>query len=265
MSISRRKLLEASVFLSVSPLAFSQTPKTIVVGVTSGPHAEIMEVVKAIADKAGFPMKIVEFSDFVQPNAALEAGDIDLNSFQHQPFLDRQNQDRGYHLVSVAKTVTFPLTFYSKKGYKTLADLPKKAKVAIPNDPTNGGRALNMLADQGVIRLRDGVGHTATVLDIVENPKKIQIIELEAPQLPLSLTDVDIAAINGSYAQPAGLDPKRDVIFTERADCPYANILVVRQKDAQAPWVKEFIKLYQTPEVKAFIEKRFQGNMICAW
>ena len=116
MSISRRKLLGASVLLSASPLTFSQAPKTIVVGVTSGPHAEIMEVVKTLADKAGFPMKIVEFSDFVQPNAALEAGDIDLNSFQHQPFLDRQNQDRGYHLVSVAKTVTFPLT--RKKGIK---------------------------------------------------------------------------------------------------------------------------------------------------
>ncbi len=265
MSISRRTLLGASVLLAVAPVSFAAQQKTIVVGVTSGPHAEIMEVVKKAADQAGFTIKIVEFSDFVQPNAALAAGDLDLNSFQHQPYLDQQNKDRGYNLVSVAKTVTFPLTFYSKKSYKTLADLPKKARVAIPNDPTNGGRALHMLADQGLIRLRDGVGHTATVLDIVENPKSIQVVELEAPQLPLSLKDVDAAAINGSYAQPAGLDPKRDGIYTERADGPYANILVVRETDKDQPWVKEFVKLYQTPEVKAFIEKRFNGNMICAW
>lgn len=175
MSISRRTLLGASVLLAVAPVSFAAQQKTIVVGVTSGPHAEIMEVVKKAADQAGFPIKIVEFSDFVQPNAALAAGDLDLNSFQHQPYLDQQNKDRGYNLVSVAKTVTFPLTFYSKKSYKTLADLPKKARVAIPNDPTNGGRALHMLADQGLIRLRDGVGHTATVLDIVEIPSPFKL------------------------------------------------------------------------------------------
>ena len=234
--MKRRSLLAAAGILSMTaglPCAFA-AGKEIVVGVTAGPHAEIMEVVKSLADKAGFKMRIVEFSDFVQPNAALVAGDLDMNSFQHKP-------------------------------YKTLADLPAKARIGIPNDPTNGSRALHMLEEQGVIKLDPKAGLRATVLDITDNPRKVRIIELDAAQLPRSLSDLDTAAINGSYAEPAGLDPKKDGLYTERADGPYANILCVREEDAKKPWVAEFIKLYQSPEVRAFVEKRYKGGMICAW
>ena len=265
--MKRRSLLAAAGILSVTsgiPCAFA-ADKEIVVGVTAGPHAEIMEVVKSLADKAGLKMRIVEFSDFVQPNAALVAGDLDMNSFQHKPYMDQMNADRGYHLVSVAQTITFPLTFYTRKPYKTLADLPAKARIGIPNDPTNGSRALHMLEEQGVIKLDPNAGLRATVLDITDNPRKVRIVELDAAQLPRSLSDLDTAAINGSYAEPAGLDPKKDGIYTERADGPYANILCVREEDAKKPWVAKFIKLYQSPEVRAFVEKRYKGGMICAW
>lgn len=264
--MNRRTLIAAAGILSLTTgLPAFAAEQTIVVGVTAGPHAEIMEVVKKEADKAGFRMKIVEFSDFVQPNAALVAGDLDINSFQHKPYMDQQNADRGYKLASVAQTITFPLTYYTKKSYKSLKELPEKARIGIPNDPTNGSRALHMLEEEGLIKLEPNAGLRATVLDIIENPKNVRIIELDAAQLPRSLADLDTAAINGSYAEPAGLDPKRDGLYTERADGPYANILCVRSEDAQKPWVAEFIRFYQSPKVREFVEKRYKGGMICAW
>ena len=212
--------------------------KTIVVGVTAGPHAEIMEVVKRIAEKQGMKIRIVEFNDFVQPNAALVAGDLDINSFQHKPYMDQQNEDRGYKLASAAPTITFPLTYYTRKGYKTLADLPQGARVGIPNDPTNANRALHMLEEQGLVRLNPKAGIRATVLDIIDNVKKLRIIELDSAQLPRA---------------------------QERPDGPYANILCVRAEDLSKPWVAKFVQCYHSPEVKAFVEKRFNGGMICAW
>lgn len=265
--MKRRSLIAAvglTTFLNSIPLAYA-APQTIVVGVTAGPHAEIMEFVKPLALKAGLDLRIVEFSDFVQPNAALVAGDLDINSFQHKPYMDQQNVDRGYRLVSAAPTITFPLTYYTCKGYKSLDDLPKGARIGIPNDPTNASRALHMLQEKGLIRLDPQAGIRATVLDITENPKKLRIIELDSAQLPRSLDDLDVAAINGSYADTAGLVPQRDGIYMERPDGPYANILCVREEDAQKPWVQTFVKVYRSPEVKAFVENRYKGGMICAW
>ena len=155
--MKRRTLVAAAGILAIAgsiPLSALAAEKTIVVGVTAGPHAEIMEVVKRIAEKQGMKIRIVEFNDFVQPNAALVAGDLDINSFQHKPYMDQQNEDRGYKLASAAPTITFPLTYYTRKGYKTLADLPQGARVGIPNDPTNANRALHMLEEQGLVRLR---------------------------------------------------------------------------------------------------------------
>lgn len=265
--MKRRSLIAAvglTTFLNSIPLAYA-APQTIVVGVTAGPHAEIMEFVKPLALKAGLDLRIVEFSDFVQPNAALVAGDLDINSFQHKPYMDQQNVDRGYRLVSAAPTITFPLTYYTRKGYKSLDDLPKGARIGIPNDPTNASRALHMLQEKGLIRLDPQAGIRATVLDITENPKKLRIIELDSAQLPRSLDDLDVAAINGSYTDTAGLVPQRDGIYMERPDGPYANILCVREEDAQKPWVQTFVKVYRSPEVKAFVENRYKGGMICAW
>lgn len=237
---------------------------SIKVGVTPGPHAEIMEVVKKKAAEDGLTVEIVEFSDYIQPNAALNSGEIDVNSYQHQPFLDAQVKDRGYRLETIAKTVVFPMGAYSKK-IKSPDELPDGATVAIPNDPSNGGRALIILEKAGLIKLKGGAGLSATATDIAENPKGLNVKELEAAQLPLSLSDADLAVINTNYAVPAGLSPTRDAIFIEDKDSPYANILVARSEDKDRSAYKKLVKAYHSDEVKAFVIEHFQGAGICAW
>lgn len=243
----------------------SETEKSaITIGVTPGPHAEIMEEVKKVAAKEGLDIKIVEFSDYIQPNVALSNGEIDANSYQHQPFLDAQIADRGYKIESIAKTVIFPMAVYSKK-IKSLTDIQSGAIVSIPNDPTNGGRALLILEKAGLLKLKENVGLSATVADITENPQHLQIKELEAAQVALSLTDVDFAVINTNYATQAGLVPNRDALFIEDGKSPYANILVVRSEDRDKAVFKKLIKAYQSDEVKQFITDHFQGSGTAAW
>jgi len=237
---------------------------SITVGVTPGPHAEIMEEVKKVAAKEGLDIKIVEFSDYIQPNVALSNGEIDANSYQHQPFLDAQIADRGYKIESIAKTVIFPMAVYSKK-FKSLADIQDGAIVSIPNDPTNGGRALLILEKAGLLKLKANAGLSATVADIIENPQHLQIKELEAAQVPLSLTDVDFAVINTNYATQAGLVPNKDALFIEDGKSPYANVLVVRSEDKDKAVFKKLIKAYQSDEVKQFITDHFQGSGTAAW
>ncbi|OYQ31490.1 metal ABC transporter substrate-binding protein [Niveispirillum lacus] len=234
------------------------------IGVTPGPHAQIMEVVKKEAAAQGLDLEVMEFSDYVVPNAALDSGDLDANSFQHQPYLDNQITDRGFNLVSVGKSVTFPLGIFASKA-KSLEALPKGAKIAIPNDPTNGGRALLLLAREGLISVDPKVGLKATVLDITQNPKNLKIIELDAAQLPRSLGDVDAAAINGNYALEAGLDPIKDAIAREPANGPYANVIVVRTSDKDKPWVKKLMAVYNSAPVKTFIETTYKGAVVPAW
>lgn len=251
--------LAAALFLPLAAQA-----ETIRIGVTPGPHAQIMEVVKKEAKAQGLELEVMEFSDYVVPNTALDAGDLDANSFQHQPYLDNQIADRGFKLVSVGQTVTFPLGIFSAKA-KSLDALPKGAKVAIPNDPTNGGRALLLLNREGVIGVDAKAGLKATILDITQNPKGLKIVELDAAQLPRSLGDVDAAAINGNYALEAGLDPVKDAIAREPANGPYANIIAVRAADKDKPWVKKLVAIYQSAPVKAFIETNFKGAVVPAW
>lgn len=238
--------------------------KTLKVGVTAGPHAEVMDVVKKIAEKDGLKIEIIEFNDYIQPNVALNQGDIDVNSFQHKPYLDNIIKDRNYDLVSVGNTVIFPMGVYSSK-LKNIADLQTGATVAIPNDPTNGGRALLLLEKIGVIKLRPEAGIKAAVTDIIENPKKIVIKELDAAQIPRSLADMDIAAINTNYAITAGLVPTKDAIAIEDSNSPYANIIAVRTKDKENPAVQKLIKAYHSAEVKAFIQEHFKGSVTAAW
>ncbi|ARP89611.1 metal ABC transporter substrate-binding protein [Bordetella genomosp. 9] len=247
----------------LAPAASAQD-KPLTVGVTAGPHAEIMEVVKQEAAKQGMAIKIVEFSDYVQPNVALAAGDLDANSYQHQPYLDNANADRGYNLVSIAKTVIFPIGIYSKK-VKSLADLKEGARIGIPNDPTNGGRALLLLQAQGLIKLKEGVGLKATPLDVASNPKKLRFIELDAAQLPRSLDDTDASAVNTNFAMQAGLDPKRDAIAQEAPDSPYANVLVVRAKDKDRPEFTKLVAAYHSQPVKDYIQTKYRGAVIAAW
>ncbi len=230
------------------------------VGVTAGPHAQIMEEVKKVAAKDGLQVKIVEFGDYVQPNAALASGDLHANSYQHKPYLEQQIKDRGYKLVSVADTVTFPIGLYSKK-VKSLGELKEGASFGIPNDPTNGGRVLLLLQEKGLIKLKPDAGLKATPLDVVENPKKLKFVELDAAQLPRSLDDLDASAVNTNFAISAGLDPKRDAIAQESPNGPYVNILVVREQDQGQPWVKQLIKAYHSDDVRQFIDKEFKGSV----
>jgi D-methionine transport system substrate-binding protein len=264
--MQRRFILKlAAVFSATAVFAnVAQADETIKIGVTGGPHAQVMEVVKQVAAKNGLNIKIIEFADYVQPNAALASGDLDANSYQHAPYLDAQVKDRGYKLIKVADTVTFPMGIYSKK-FKSLAQLPTGARIAVPNDPTNGGRALLLLQKNGLLKLRADAGLKATPLDIVENPKKLKIVELDAAQIPRSLADVDAAAINTNFAMEAGLKPKQDAIAIEDPNGPYSNIIAIRAVDKDKPWVAKLIAAYHSAEVKQFIEAKYAGGVIAAW
>jgi D-methionine transport system substrate-binding protein len=258
-----KKLIVAATLAALfsTGAAFAETKK---VGVTPGPHAQLVEKVKEVAAKKGLELDIVEFSDYVVPNQALSDGDIDINSFQHLPYLENQVKERGLDLVSVAQSVNFPMAGYSKK-IKALSELKDGASVSIPNDPSNGARALLLLADQKLITLKDGIGVKASVADITENPKNLNILELDAAQLPRSLDDVDLAAITTNYALAAGLNPKSDGIFQESTKALYVGIIAVRAKDKDADWVKTFVESYHSAEVKAFIEEKFKGAITPTW
>jgi D-methionine transport system substrate-binding protein len=241
-----------------------QEEKILKVGVTSGPHAEILEQVKNVAERDGLKIQIVEFNDYVQPNTSLDQGEIDANAFQHQPFLDNHVKDRGYKLISIAKTVILPMGIYSDK-VKKLDELKAGASVAIPNDPSNAGRALLLLDQAGLIKLKPGVGAAASVLDIVDNPKNLKIKELEAALIPRAIADVDIAAINTSYALKAGLVPARDGLALENSSSPYTNILVVREKDKDNPVFQKLIKAYHSEEIKKYLAEHFKGSILPGW
>ncbi len=238
--------------------------KPLKVGVTAGPHAEIMDEVKKIAAKDGLKIEVVEFNDYVQPNVALSQGDIDANSFQHQPYLDNMVKDRKYDIVNVAKTIIFPMAVYSKK-VKSLSELKPGATIAIPNDPTNAGRALLLLEKQGLLKLKPGTGLNATAVDIAENPKNFKIKELDAAQVPRSLEDVELAAINTNYAMTAGLVPNKDSLAIEDGDSPYANIIAVKAKDKDNPVIAKFIKAYKSEEIKKFVNEHFKGSVVVVW
>ncbi|MGT2502100.1 MetQ/NlpA family ABC transporter substrate-binding protein [Bradyrhizobium guangxiense] len=258
----RLPLILATVLAAWSAASSAETIK---IGVTPGPHAQILEAVKPIAAKQGLDIQLLEFSDYVVPNAALDAGEIQANSFQNQPYLDNQKTDRGYKIESVGLTVNFPIGVYSKK-HKAFADIPEGGKVSITNDPTtNGGRVLLLLRDKGVIKLKDGVGFKPTVLDISEDPRKLKFIEVDAAQAPRALDDVDAAAINTNYATQAGLDPVKDPILREAPKGPYVNLIAVRTADKDKPWVKILVDSYHSPEVAEFVLTKFKGAVLPSW
>jgi D-methionine transport system substrate-binding protein len=262
---NRRSLLVigALVALHAALPAGAQTSQTIRIGVTPGPHAQILEFVKPLAAKQGLDLKITEFSDYVVPNAALNSGELEVNSFQHQPYLDNQTKDRGYKLVSVGSTVNFPLGIYSSK-HKSWDEVPNGATIAIPNDPTNGGRSLLLLRDKGVIKLREGVGYRPTVADIVDNPKRLRVVEIDAAQTARSLPDVAAAAINTNYAVEAKIEPT-SAILREDPKGPYVNLIAVREQDKDKPWVKTLVDVYRSAEVKEFVLSRFKGSVLPSW
>lgn len=254
----------ALVLVGLSMFAGSARSETIRVGVTPGPHAEILDVVQKVAAKRGLDLKVVEFTDYVIPNQALAQKDIEANSFQHEPYLKNQISKTNWKIVKVATTVASLQGVYSLK-YRSLSELPQGARVAIANDPSNGARGLMILAKHGVIKLKDPLNVAATVADITDNPKKLKFVELDAAQLPRSLQDVDLVSINNNYAVQAGLNPAKDAIAREDADNPWVNILAVREEDKDKSWVKELIEAYHSNQVKEFLDTRFKGTYIATW
>lgn len=263
ITLTRRAVALGFVAAVAAGPALAQAPKTIRIGVSPGPHAQVLEVVKPIAAKKGLDLKIIEFTDYVVPNQALAAGELEANSFQNQPYLDNQVKDRKFDLVSAGLTLNFPLGIYSAK-YKSWNDVPNGATIAIQNDPTNGGRTLLLLRDKGVIKLKDGVGFKPSVADITENPKKLKFVEVDAAQTARSLQDVAAASINTNYAAEAKIEPT-SAILREDPKGPYVNLIAVRGKDKDADWVKALLEAYHTPEVKAFVVEKFKGSVLTAW
>ncbi|GAA4141508.1 MetQ/NlpA family ABC transporter substrate-binding protein [Actinomadura keratinilytica] len=238
---------------------------TLTVGATSVPHAEILKFVKDnLADKNGLKLEIREFSNYEQLNPALNDGQLDANYFQHKPYLDESNQKTGQKLTFVAGVHLEPLGVYSKKVAK-LADLKQGATVAVPSDPSNEARALKLLADNGLITLKPGVGQNATEKDVTGNPKNITFKPTDAAALPRQLPDVDASVINGNYALEAKLTPAKDALVSEKAEGnPYVNGLVTRPEDADDPQIKKLVDLLRGPEVKKFIEDTYQGSVLPA-
>jgi D-methionine transport system substrate-binding protein len=239
-------------------------PAVIKIGATPIPHAEILEFVKPLLEKQNIKLEIVEFQDYVQPNTALADKELDANFFQHQPYLDNFNKERNLNLIAAAKVHVEPLGLYSKR-FKQLSELKSGSTIAIPNDPTNAARALLLLQENGIIKLKVGAGIEATEKDIVENHKNLKIQLVEAAQLPRVLEDVDAAVINTNYALPANLNPVKDAIIIEGKDSPYANILVVRKGDQERAEIEALVKILNSEEVRKFIEDKYQGAIVTAF
>ncbi|MEV8317041.1 MetQ/NlpA family ABC transporter substrate-binding protein [Streptomyces sp. NPDC059900] len=240
----------------------------LIVAATPTPQGEILEYVKKnLAKKAGLDIEIREFTDYVTPNTAVQQGEVFANYFQHKPYLDDFNKKNGTDIVPVPNATVHlePLGVYSK-SVKKLDGLKSGATVALPNDTTNEARALKLLADNGLIELKKGVGYSATPKDVSKNPKNLKFKELEAAQVPRSLGDVDAAVINGNYALEAKLSPAKDAIVAEPAKGnPYGNFLAVKKGDESDPRVKKLAKLLTSPEVKKFIDDKYDGAVVAAF
>lgn len=241
--------------------------KPLKVGVSAGPYGDILREAARLSAEKGVKAEIVEFTDWNQPNAALQAGDIDLNNFQNRPYLANQVKTRGYQIVALDESVLVPAGIYSKT-YKSVADIPVGAKIAIPNDPTNGGRALLLFQRAGLIKLKPGTGLYASVADVAENPKKLQITELDAAQLSRSLDDVAAAFVSSNYAYLAGLDLNTALVAetsVEEAKPYFTLVFAAREDRKDDPRIRTFIEAYRSQPVKDFILARFKGSILPTW
>ena len=242
----------------------SKDLKTIVVGATPAPHAEILEAAKDALKKKGVEIEIVTYNDYVQPNLATDQGEIDANYFQHLPYLEEFNKEKNTKVVSVGKVHYEPFGIYAGQS-KDLKDIKDGAKIAVPNDTTNEARALLLLQDNGIIKLKDGAGLTATKQDVVENPHNIELYEVEAAQIPRSLDSVDFACMNGNFALQANYKPS-DALAVEKADSEaaqtYANIIAVAEKNKDAEWVKTLVEVLQSKEIQDFINEKYEGGVV---
>jgi len=248
---------------SNAPAAVAKT--TLKVGATPVPHAEILEIVKPLLAQQNIDLQIVEFSDYVQPNLALNDKELDANFFQHEPYLDNfVSEHKEVKLKNAGGIHIEPMGIYSKK-IKQLDALPDGASIAIPNDPTNGGRSLLLLEKAGLLKLKDGAGVKATVQDIASNPKNLKFQEVEAAQVPRTLDDVDAAVINTNFAIQVNLVPTKDALFMEDKTSPYVNIVAVREGDEKRPEIEALLKALKSKEVKDFIESKYKGAIVPAF
>ena len=235
------------------------------VAVTAGPHADIVTKAAEVAKKNGLDVEVVEFTDYITPDTALAEKQLDIAVYQHEPFLQNFNRQKGTNLVVAAKAVVQPMGLYSNKIH-ALDAIPEGAKVAIPNDPSNGGRAIILLEKAGLVKVKEGAPALPTVHDVAENPKKLQLVELEAAQLPISISDLDIACVPMNYAVSGGLDVKKQGFYFESFDAPFALIIIAARPDnVESEPVKAFVKAYQSPEVAEFIRGKFNGQILPAW
>lgn len=233
-------------------------PDTLTIAATAVPHAEILEVVRPTLAEQGLKLDVKVFNDYVQPNLQVDQKQLDVNYFQTAPYLDEFNKARGTHLLRVVGVHIEPIGAYSRR-HKALTDLPQGASVAIPNEPSNGGRALLLLQKGGLITLKDPKNPLSTLNDIATNPKGLKFRELEAATLPRVLGELDLAVINTNFALDAKLDPARDALILEDKQSPYVNFLVAREDNKDDPRVQKLAKALNSPAVKAFIEKTYHG------
>lgn len=256
------KKLSLAILAGLSLNAFAADLK---VGGMNGPESDLLVAAQQVAkDKYNLDVEVVRFDDYVTPNIALADGDIDVNAFQHRPYLERMVKDRGFKLAVVGESFVYPIGAYSKK-VKGLDELKDGAVIAVPNDPSNEGRTLILLHKKGIIVLDDPENLEASILDIKENPHNYDFKEIEAAQLPRMLDEVDLAFINSGFAVEAGLSPADDAIFAEGTDSPYMNVIVAREADVDKEDIKNFVKAYQSDEVKAAAEKAFKGAAVAGW
>lgn len=270
LSLTRRASL-AAIAASAAALVTFAAPvpsfaedKSIKVGIMSGEDEDVWRVVAAEAGKNGLKIETVVFNDYTQPNEALERGEIDANAFQHQPYLDNQVKQHGYHIVRVGYTGVWPIGLYTKK-YKTVSEVPEGAVIGVPNDPSNEGRALRVLQNEGLIKLKDGTGILATVTDIVENPKKVEIKELDAGVVGRAIDDLDAAVVNTDWALKSGLSASDRIAQEPIADNPYRNFIAVKQGSENEAWVKTLVSSYQNDTVKAEFDKVYKGTGLSAY
>ena len=262
----KKLLLLVTLVCFIAAFGCTKTVKVekLTVGATPVPHAEILNLIKDDLKKDGVELAVIEFTDYVTPNIALNDGQLDANFFQHQPYLDTFIRDRGMELVSLAGIHIEPLGLYSNK-LKDISELKDGVVIAIPNDPTNEGRALLLLQSNGLITLSDDAGLEGTPKNIVDNPKRIVFRELEAAQLPRVLNDVDAAVINGNFAMEAKLNPVADAIILEGADSPYVNIIAVRIGSENDPRLQALVKALKTEKVKNYIIENYNGGVVAVF
>lgn len=258
-------ILSTVILASCSSNKQVEDNKTITVGATPSPHAEILKEASRLLKAKGYNLKVVEFVDYVQPNIALQNGELDANYFQHEPYLQEFNKQNNLELVSVANIHYEPFGIYSNK-INSINDLEQNIQISVPNDTTNEARALLLLEQQGIIKLKEGIGIDATKNDILENPKNVVIKEIDAAQLPISLPDVDLAVINGNYAIGANLDVNKDALAIEDKNSisanVYSNIIAAKKGNENNDKIKILVDILKSNEIKNFIEQKYKGAVV---